>query len=253
MLNTAACALMAGAAIATQTFPAMLGIAVVLLTAFILAIIGAVKEKQADTESEGGERFGKAPVLMVLLCGVISAAIFGGIFATDNFRMRNEHIMYTDSFERLGIAYGAHSAHEDGIYPTLWYEGALTFENSPVIGVGPDNWATMWNSGEGMEIDRTYNEYLDTAVTRGVLGLAFYAAVIIVTLVKAARIFRRTFGKADKLAAGLFTAFLAYAVQAFFNISALCSTPFFYLVIGIIWSYDAKGRPLDEIKKGSEK
>lgn len=253
VLNTAACALMAGAAIATQTFPAMLGIAVVLLTAFILAIIGAVKEKQADTESEGGEKFGKAPVLMVLLCGVISAAIFGGIFATDNFRMRNEHIMYTDSFERLGIAYGAHSAHEDGIYPTLWYEGALTFENSPIIGVGPDNWATMWNSGEGMEIDRTYNEYLDTAVTRGVLGLAFYAAVIIVTLIKAARIFRRTFGKADKLAAGLFTAFLAYAVQAFFNISALCSTPFFYLVIGIIWSYDAKGRPLDEIKKGSEK
>lgn len=249
LLNVLAAAIMSGAAIATQTFPAMLGIACVLLAELIVTAAAAVKEgKSSETDGKSDEKaaikHGKAPVLTVLLCGAISAAILGGIVATDNFRMRNERIMYTDSFERLSIAYGAHSEKSEGIYPTLWYEGSLCLQsNNMLIGVGPDNWSTMYNGGEGMEIDRTYNEYLDIAVTRGILGAALYAVMLIITLVKASRMLGACLGgRLDKTAIGIFTAFVAYAVQAFFNISSPSSTPFFYLLIGLIWSYEAKGR-----------
>jgi O-antigen ligase len=100
----------------------------------------------------------------------------------------------------------------------------------------------MYNSGEGMELDRTYNEYLDTAVTRGALGAVIYIAMLAVTLVKALRMLKSAVKSGDRTAIGVFTAFTAYAVQAFFNISTASSTPFFYLIIGLIWSYEAKGR-----------
>lgn len=245
LLNIAAAAVMSGATIVTQTFPAMLGIACVLAVQLILAIAAAVKERKAEIPDE--EKHGKAPVLTVVLCGVLTVAILGGIVATDNFRMRNERIMYTDAYERLGmgVAIGRHTEKNgEGIYPTLWYDASLCLQtNNMLIGIGPDNWGTMYNGGEGMVIDRCYNEYLDMALTRGLLGAGLYIAMLIVTLVKAARMLGASLnGKVSKTAVGVFTAFIAYAVQAFFNISSASCTPFFYLVIGIIWSYEAAGR-----------
>ena len=115
-------------------------------------------------------------------------------------------------------------------------------QDNLLIGVGPDNWGTMNNGGEGMELDRSYNEYLDAGITRGIIGAGLYIAIIAVTLVKAVRILKRADESNIKTVCGLFMAFTAYAVQAFFNISTASSTPFFYLVIGLIWSYEAKGK-----------
>lgn len=253
IVNIAAAAVMSGAAVVTQTFPAMLGIACVLVAELVLVIAAAVKERgNADAESSpsGG---GKASVITVCACALISAAILGGVAATGNFRMRNERIMYTDAYERVGIgkSIGVTYDSTEGIYPSMWYEGYLCLQRSNVlIGTGPDNWAEMSNGGEGMRLDRSYNEYLDTAITRGILGAGLYIAMLVITLVKACRMLSACFnGKIGKTAFGVFAAFAAYAVQAFFNISSASSTPFFYLVIGIIWSYEAKGKLAAEKSK----
>lgn len=225
--------LMSGAAIVTQVFPALLGVGCVIVVSLIAAIVSCAKNKK-----------GKAQVITAVLALITAGAAFAGIYFTDNLRMSTEQVIFTDSFERLGIAYDSHSVHEDNIYPTLWYEGMLTFESSPVIGVGPDNWVTMWNHGEGMETDRTYNEFIDIAISRGLLGLVFYAALIIATLIKAIKMLKAASGgNAEKAAAiGVFTAFICYTIQSFFNTSSICSTPFFYLTIGFIWSYGASGK-----------
>ncbi len=248
LLNLTAAGLMTGAAIVTQTFPAMLGIVCVLVITLIISIVNYTKERKLD---ENTAKLGKAQIFSSITAIVVAIGIFCGIFFTDNYRMRNERVMFTDSFERLGISYDAHTEHEDGIYPTLWYEGWLCLEsNNIILGVGPDNWSTMYNSGEGMEIDRTYNEYLDIAVTRGLLGAALYIAMLIVTLIKAIRMLKSTCnGKSSPVAFGIFTAFIAYAIQALFNISSASSTPFFYLVIGLIWSYEAVNKPIKAKKK----
>ncbi|MCD8096194.1 MAG: hypothetical protein LUE12_08730 [Ruminococcus sp.] len=258
LANLFAAGIMTAACILTQTFPAMLGAACVLVITLVMAIVNYSKEKKLaavqlsdkedadeaesdDEESEiKAEKYSKGQIFASVLSIVAAAAIFAGVFLTDNFRMRNEHIMFTDSFERLGISYEGHSDHEDGIYPTLWYEGWLCLEsNNLLLGVGPDNWTTMYNGGEGMEIDRSYNEYLDTAITRGLLGAVLYIAMLVITLIKAIRILKT---KKSPVAYGAFAAFLGYAAQAFFNISTASSTPFFYLTIGLIWSYEAAGK-----------
>lgn len=229
---------MIGAAVVSQVLPAMLGVGCVIVVSLITAIADCAKSKS------------NAAVISPILALVTAAAVFAGVLFTDNFLMSDEQVIFTDSFERLGIAYDSHSEHSDGIYSTLWYEGWLTFSNSPVIGVGPDNWGTMYSHGEGMETDRTYNELIDTAIQRGLLGLAFYLLLLIVSLMKAVRMLKAALaGGADKtVAVGAFTAFVCFAVQSFFNTTSICSTPFFYLTIGLIWSYEAAGR-LEKKKK----
>ncbi len=233
LLYIAAAGIMSGAAILTQTLPAMLGVGAAIVISLALSFAGKNKDDDGEQKPRSAaSRFGVSAI-----CLAIAAAVFAGIFFTDNFRFRNERIIYTDSFERLQISYGAHSPHSDGIFPTLWYEGALTFEKNPVLGVGPDNWAEMYNGGEGMETDRAYNEYLDTAITRGVITAVLQIALIIITLVKAIRLIKKRGG--DPVALGAFTAFAAYAIQAFFNISSASCTPYFYLTMGMIWCMEA--------------
>lgn len=238
VINIGAFAFMSGAAVLTQTFPAMLGIACVSVMAVIISV---AKHAQAKKSDEGKSNRLK-PLVSAAACLLIAGGVFAGIFISGNFRLRNERIMYTDAVERLNVVAFAHSPKTEGIYPTLWYEGWLCMQDNLLIGVGPDNWGTMNNGGEGMELDRSYNEYLDAGITRGIIGAGLYIAIIAVTLVKAVRILKRADESNIKTVCGLFMAFTAYAVQAFFNISTASSTPFFYLVIGLIWSYEAKGK-----------
>ena len=254
LLYIAAAGIMSAAAILTQTFPAMLGVGTALVLTFAFSIAnGKDNGKPADNNADNGDTQDK-PLTAAKRAGsgvlmlVIAGAIFAGVFATGNFRFRNERIMYTDAFERLQVTYGAHTPHEDGIYPTLWYEGSLMFEDNPLLGVGPDNWNEMYGEGEGMEIDRSYNEYLDTAITRGAIAALLHIALLAVTLIKAIRILRSRMD--DPVMLGAFIGFAAYCVQAFFNISTASSTPYFYLIIGMIWSYEALGKL---VRKASDK
>ncbi len=220
---------MTGAAVVTQTVPALVGVGCVLIVSLIAALVS---------------KSGKAAVITTVLAVAAAGCITAGVVLTDNFRMSDEQIIFTDSFERLDIAYNKHSDHDDSIYTALWYDGWLVFKNYPVIGVGPDNWATMYNNGDGMETDRTYNELLDTAITRGLIGTVIYLAVIAVTLAKACRMLKAAAqGKVEKsMAAGLFAAFICFFIQSMFNTTSVCTTPFFYITIGMIWSYEALNR-----------
>ena len=233
--------LMIGAAVVTQTIPALVGIGCVI----VITLVFALTDKK--TVGDGEKRVAnKGAIISAVLAVVMSGAIAAGIVLTDNFRLRDEHIMFTDSLERLSIAPYAHTAHEDDIYSTLWYEGWLCFKDHAVVGVGSDCWMAMYAGGEGMETDRTYNEYLDLALTRGVIGLGLYVAVLAVTFAKAVRMLKAAReGAVNKgVAAGAFTALTAYAVQAFMNTTSHTVTPLFMLVVGIIWSYEAiTGKP----------
>ncbi len=234
IINLVCTGLMFGAAIVTQTITALIGIGSVI----VISLVISLTDRKCEGEKKGAN---KAAVVTSLLAAVTCGAIAAGVVLTDNFRLRDEHIMFTDSFERLSIAPFAHPAHEDNIYPTLWYEGWLTFTDHAVLGVGPDCWITMYADGEGMATDRTYNEYLDTALTRGAVGLALYLVLLVMTFIKAARMLAKAHrGDIDKgTAYGLFTAYTAYLIQAFVNITSLTVTPFFMLTAGIIWSYEA--------------
>lgn len=246
IVNLICSGVMMGAAVVTQTLPALIGIGCVLVVSFIVSLTD-------KTAAEGDKKTAnKGAIVTSLLAIVTCGAITAGIVLTDNFRLRDEHIMFTDSYERLSIAPYQHTPHEEDIYTTLRYEGWLTLEEHLVFGIGQDNWVTMYQNGEGMEIDRAYNEYLDIAIARGLVGIVIYLAAIIATFIKAARMLAGAhagkYGKA--VAYGAFAALVSVLVQAFFNTSCNMSTPFFMMTMGIIWSYEASsGKPVKQEKK----
>lgn len=220
--------LMFGALTVSQTTTAFIAIGAVLLAELVLLFVdkGVSKDK----------------IITIVLAFVTAGAVIGSVAATDNLLISDEQIIFTDSFERLGISYNKHSDHTDNIFSTLWYDGSLCFQSHAVLGVGPDNWGEMYNSGEGMETDRTYNEILDTAVTRGIVGAGLYLVMIVMTFIKAGRMLikARKNELSKTMAYGLFAAFTAYFIQSMFNTTSISCTPYFYLIIGIIWCSDRK-------------
>ena len=247
IVNLVCTGLMTGAAVVTQTITALIGVGCVLVVSLIVAV--ADRTSAPDSEKKSAN---KGAIITSLLSVVTAGAIVAGVVLTDNFRLRDEHIMYTDSYERLSIALYQHTAHEDDIYSTLRYEGLLMLEDHLLFGVGPDNWVTMYANDEGMENDRTYNEYLDIAITRGLVGAAIYLAALIATLIKACRMFAGARGGryTKSVAYGAFAAFIAFLAQSMFNTTANTATPFFMFTMGLIWSFEAStGKPEKENKK----
>ncbi|MCR5123085.1 MAG: hypothetical protein K6B74_11765 [Ruminococcus sp.] len=242
---------MFGAAVVTQTVTALIGMGGVLLATLIFAVTDRVSSNE-EGDKNAKKTANKGAVVMSFVSVAMCGAIIGGIVATDNFRLRDEHVMFTDSYERLGIAPYQHTPHEEDIYSTLRYETWLRIEDNLVFGIGPDNWGAMYADGQGMEIDRTYNEYEDVLLTRGIVGAAIYFLALILTFVKAVRAVGGAHsGKYAKSAAyGAAAAYFAYLVQAFFNSSCNTSTPFFMLTVGLLWSYEAStGKPVKAAAK----
>ena len=68
--------------------------------------------------------------------------------------------------------------------------------------------------------------------------------MILITFAKAFRVLKAACtGKIDRaVGIGAFTAFVSFFIQSMLNTTSVCSTPFFYLTIGIVWSYEAAGR-----------
>ena len=114
--------------------------------------------------------------------------------------------------------------------------------------MGPDNWDTAYSYGA--TIDRTYNEYIDTLMQRGIITGALYVLFLLVTLVKAVKAAIGSIrGENNWAGAAVMAAVFAYSVQAFFNISTLESSPFFFICAGLVWSYGAVKKKKAETDK----
>ena len=113
-------------------------------------------------------------------------------------------------------------------------------QNYPITGTGPDNWGSMFDLGA--VIDRSYNEYIDVAAQRGIPCLIIYVIILLITLKKAFKsVSDFIVDKNSWVSAAATSAVIAYMIQAFFNISSVSSTPFFWICVGLIWSYSASG------------
>ena len=251
LIYIAACLLMAAAAVMTRTLTAWIGIGTAAVLGTIAACVYAAKGKApAEAEEEGKEaepvKVKGRPVILTALCAlVLSCGMFGGMLAvqlsaypeSDGFKtFYDEEVIRTDSIRMLMLLQKEDS--DQWIYPYLWDDGIFITEQSPMLGTGPDNWETAYKYGAN--IDRCYNEYIDTAMQRGIITLVLYAAFLLVTFIKAIKAMAAFVrGEAGWAGAAVMIAVFAYSVQAFFNISTLESSPFFFIFAGLAWSYSA--------------
>ncbi|MBR2305029.1 MAG: O-antigen ligase family protein, partial [Ruminococcus sp.] len=223
-------ALMAAVLIMTCTLTGIIGFGTVLLFTLIVAAVKAGKEKV------------KRPVAVCLAAMLASGVIFGVLAGTGKFRLMDERLIYHDSFARLSISDIDRNTEGEWIYSYLWENGTYVIEQNPLLGVGPDNWAKMI-SQYALDTDRSYNEFIDIFMTRGVFVLALTCIFYIVTLIKGFRTVKDFIkGEAKASDAAFTAAVVGYIVQSMFNISSVTSTPYFFLILGLVWSREALGK-----------
>ena len=93
--------------------------------------------------------------------------------------------------------------------------------------------------------DRSFNEYIDVGMQRGLICLALYVVFLLITLKKmgsAAAAHLKDEKTVCWVSVGLLCAFAGYLVQAFFNSGSNYSSPYFFMIAGIGWSYMAAGK-----------
>ena len=77
--------------------------------------------------------------------------------------------VYHDSFDRLSISDIDRNTEGEWVYTYLWDNGSFVAQQNLMFGVGPDNWKEMIGD-YGLDTDRSYNEYIDILMMRGVFA-----------------------------------------------------------------------------------
>ena len=229
------------AAVLSKTIVGIIGISAAALTVVIVAVVASAKKKQ------------KSPMIIALSTLVVTAGCIIALTLSGASELRDEEIINTDSFYRLSIG-TSRTDQEEWIYSYLWSDGAYVMQQHPITGTGPDNWAEMYNLGCKV-VDRSYNEYIDVGMQRGILCLVLYVVFLLVTLKKMFSAAGQHF-KDEKavcwVSLGIIAAMTGYLVQAFFNIGSNYSSPYFFILCGIGWSYFAAGKKSKSAKKADE-
>ncbi len=133
----------------------------------------------------------------------------------------------------------------------VWTRSLVLYESLPLgqklIGVGPGMFASAFDpvfreeslAITGTRFDRAHNEYINTLVTMGALGLLAYLAIIVCSLARAWKYY------STPCVLALGGALLCFLAQGFFNFSVTITTPFFWIFLGML----ASQAPKLELKK----
>ena len=178
----------------------------------------------------------KTSVYRYAAAAVGMAVIFALIWIFQGIYIRDKAIAYYDAYFRLFIVTNYSYVNEQSLYG-IGLEKSLHFiKEHPILGIGPDLMAKYQMMNEELSlcsIDRSYNEIVYIAATRGVPAAAAFVVFLIASI-------KASFGRLRTLAKGgswlymaLFTAIAAYIIQSFFSFSSILCAPIFWLLCGL--------------------
>lgn len=122
----------------------------------------------------------------------------------------------------------------------IWKNTLDVVEDNWLVGVGYDNLHKAYSQNQNSYriVDNAHNVYLHTLVTTGILGFIPYMLLLLLTFIKGLK-------SKNKYMLALFSAFIAYSIQAVTNISVIYVAPVYYVIIGLILSIDEKEKTLE--------
>ena len=228
---------MAAAACLTKVRAGVICLCAAALTVAVIAFVKAAKGSK-----------GALTVLIPVICSGIAA---GTLFGTGTAAFKDEQIIFTDSYVIRAIGlYDRYdyinnitdkSTDTRSIYSYLFGDAQYVASQEPALGVGPDN--AMYHLSEfSLTLDRCYNEYMDTAMQKGIITLIAMGVFMLVTLIKGFKLAAAFIkGSGDWIAAAAFGAVVAYMAQAWFNTSWFSATYMFFIMAGLCWDISVKG------------
>jgi len=115
----------------------------------------------------------------------------------------------------------------------IWKNSLPLVREYWLIGAGLDNFRDVYPNSGNVIYDKAHNVYLQIAVTNGVPALIFFLILLFIAFIK---------GIIDKNAflTPIYMAFIGYSIQAFLNVSVIDVAPYYYIIIGLIFSEQKK-------------
>lgn len=199
----------------------------------------------------------KTPRSRLLAITAAFGAILALVLIFQGIYLRDKAIAYTDAYNRLFIVASPSPVNNDSLWKIARERSLILIKQRPLLGVGPDLMAKAQlydNALRTDSIDRSYNEYLYIAATRGIPSMLVYIGLLGATIVRLVKDLRKfSENKEEWFRPAILTAVLAYSVQAYFSVSAVTVAPFFWLLLGISWSRFNGEKNIKRIKKNSQR
>ena len=135
----------------------------------------------------------------------------------------------------------------------LWNMAIALIKARPILGYGPDTHAIAMEKFNleyarkfkcsGI-IDRAHNNYLDTAIGQGLIGLAAYLLIIATFLIWLIKTMRAEQDATQKVIyCGIISAFFGYLLNDCFIFSVVSVSPTFWSLMGITIAMNKLGNP----------
>lgn len=113
----------------------------------------------------------------------------------------------------------------------VWENSLPLVKKYWLTGCGLDNFKNVYPNSGYISFDKAHNVYLQIAVTNGVPAIIVFLILLIVAFIKGIKI-------KNKFITPIYMAFIGYSIQAFANISVIDVAPYYYIILGLILSYD---------------
>lgn len=181
----------------------------------------------------------KSSVYRYAAAAVAMALIFALIWIFQGIYIRDKAIAYYDAFFRLFIVVNysyvnTQSLGEIGLEKSLYF-----IKEHPILGIGPDLLAKSQLISEELtlcSIDRSYNEIVYIAATRGIPAAAAFVIFLGASLKSSFGRLKASLSDASWQDTAVFAAIAAYIVQSFFSFSSILCAPMFWMLCGLAFS-----------------
>lgn len=112
----------------------------------------------------------------------------------------------------------------------IWSNSLPILKKYWLTGTGLDNFYNAYIVISNSKVDKAHNVYLQIAVTNGIPALILYLIINAIIFIKGFK-FNKT------LEISLYACFIGYCIQAFVNISVIDVAPYFYIILGLLYSF----------------
>ena len=227
----------------TSSIVPLVGIGTALVVTIVLELTAGKKETkfEAGLLKSSGKRLAAIIISFAAVFGIVAATQGINVYdvneTTGINQFRDKSIAYTDAYYRLFIVGSPSPVNPDSHWKIGAERSIEMIKEHPLLGVGPDLMAKVQLSNSDTmtdSLERSYNEYLYIAATRGVPSLVVYLALLGITIFRLVKDLKQFASDREKwFRPALLTAVIAYSVQAYFSVSAVTVAPFFWLLLGI--------------------
>lgn len=229
----------------TSSIVPIIGMGCVVILAAVIVILNRKAEFEDGVLKTPVKRFAALVVAMAVI--VLAVVFIQGIY------IRDKEIAYYEAYYRLFVVYGYSSSDSRSLYEIAWSRSLELIKNNPILGVGPDCMAKVQNASTELQlnaIDKSYNEYLYIAATRGIPSLLAFVAFAVMTLVRGVKnLTKFSENKNNWYIPAILVAVGAYLVQAFFSASTVSTAPLFWLLAGILCAKKIEEEKMPKSKK----